>query len=99
MFPTCKNENINAFSKQVFVAFIQCHCLLELSTMLYNCKLRKQYIFVMETSNAFMHALCHLKALLNQRGPLELIKTMLKSFHIVLDLSKVLNSYLKGSRQ
>ena len=35
----------------------------------------------------------------HQRGPLELIKTMLKYLHVLLGLSPVWNSYLKGSTQ
>ena len=52
-----------------------------------------------ETSDAFIHALCHSKMHFHQRRPLELINRMLKSFHVLLGLSPVWNSYPKGSKQ
>ena len=54
-------------------------------------------ISLCDTSIAFIHALCHSKMHLHQRGPLELIKTMLKSYHILLSLFPVWISYPKGS--
>ena len=47
-----------------------------------------------ETSNAFIDAFCYF----HQSGPLKLIKTMLKSLHVLVGLSLVWNHYPKGSR-
>ena len=52
-----------------------------------------------ETSIAFIHALCHSKLHFHQHRPLELIKTMLKSLHVLLGLFPVWNSYPKDNTQ
>ena len=49
-----------------------------------------------ETSNAFIDAFCYFKIHFHQSGPFELIKTMLKSLHVLLGLSPVWNLYPKG---
>ena len=49
-----------------------------------------------ETSNAFIDALCYSKIHFHQSRPFELIKTMLKSLHVLLSLSPVWNRYPKG---
>ena len=41
-----------------------------------------------ETSNAFIHAFCHTKIHFQHSGH-KLMKTMLKSFHVLLGLSPV----------
>ena len=45
----------------------------------------------------FIHAFCLSKIHFHQSGPIKLIKTMLKSFHVFLGLSPVWNRYTKGS--
>ena len=50
-----------------------------------------------ETSNAFIDAFCYSKIHFHQSGPFKLIKTMLKSLHVLLGLSPVWNRYPKGS--
>ena len=50
-------------------------------------------------SNACIRVLRDSKMHFHQRGPLELIKTMLDYFHVMLGLSLVWNSYPKGSTQ
>ena len=50
-----------------------------------------------ETSNAFIDASCYSKIHFYQSGPFKLIKTMLKSLHVLLGLSPVWNHYPKGS--
>ena len=48
-----------------------------------------------ETSNAFIGAFCYSKIHFHQPGPFKLIKTMLKSLHVLLGLSPVWNCYPK----
>ena len=50
-----------------------------------------------ETSNAFIDAFCYSKIHFYHSGPLKLIKTMLKSLHVLLGLFPVWNRYPKGS--
>ena len=52
-----------------------------------------------ETSNAFIGAFCYSKIHLHLSGPFKLIKTMLKSLHVLLGLSPVWNCYLKGGHK
>ena len=56
-------------------------------------------VLLCEASNAFIHAFihafCHSKIHFHQCGPLKLIKTMLKSFRVLLGLSPVWNCYPK----
>ena len=67
--------------------------------MLYDCKLQNDIVLLCETSNAFIHALCLVKMIFHQRGLLKLIKTMLKSIHVLLGLSSIWNGNPKGSDQ
>ena len=60
-------------------------------------KYKNDIFLLCQTSKAFIHAFCHLKIHLQQRGPLKLIKMILKSFHVLLGLSPVWNNYAKGS--
>ena len=60
-------------------------------------KYEKDIFSLCKTSNPFIHAFCHSKINFHQHGPLKLIKTILKSFHVLLGLSPVWNSYQKGS--
>ena len=50
-----------------------------------------------KTSNAFICAFCYSKIHFHRAGPFKLIKTMLKSLHVLLGLSSVWNRYPKGS--
>ena len=52
-----------------------------------------------ETSSAFIDAFCYCKIHFHQSGPLKLIKTMLKSLHVLLGLSPVWNRYPKGGHK
>ena len=45
----------------------------------------------------FIFAFCYPKIHFHQLGPFKLIKTMLKSLHVLLGLSPVWNRYPKGS--
>ena len=63
--------------------------------MLYNCKVRKRYVFSM--SNVFIDAFCYSKINFHQSGPFKLIETVLKSLHILFGLSPVWNRYQEGS--
>ena len=46
-----------------------------------------------ETINVFIDAFCYYKIHFHQSGPFKLIKTMLKSLHVLLGLSPVRNRY------
>ena len=50
-----------------------------------------------ETINAFIGAFCYSKSHFHHEGPFKLIKTMLKSSHVLLGLSPVWNRYPNGS--
>ena len=52
-----------------------------------------------ETTNVFIDVLCYSKIHFHQYGPFKLIKTMLKSLHVLLRLSPVWNPYPKGSHK
>ena len=52
-----------------------------------------------ETSNAFIGAFCYSKIHFHPSGPFKSIKTMLKSVHVLLGLSSVLNRYQKGGNK
>ena len=52
-----------------------------------------------ETSNAFIGAFCYSKIHFHPLGPFILIKTMLKSLHVLLGLSPVWNYYPKGGHK
>ena len=49
-----------------------------------------------ETFNAFIGPFCYSKINFHLPGPFKLIKTMLKSLHVLLGLSPVWNFYPKG---
>ena len=49
-----------------------------------------------ETINVFIDAFCYSKIHSHQLGQLKLIKTILKSLHVLLGLSQVWNRYPKG---
>ena len=62
----------------------------------------KKMLLLCEATSAFilsyiLMCFCYSKIHLRQLGQLELIKTMLKSSHVLLGLSQVWNRYLKGS--
>ena len=52
-----------------------------------------------ETINVFIDAFCYSKIHFHQLGPFKLIKTMLTSLHVLLDLSPVWNRYPKGGHK
>ena len=52
-----------------------------------------------ETSNAFIDAFCYSKIHFHPLEPLKSIKTMLKSLHILLGLSPVLDHYQTGGNK
>ena len=54
-----------------------------LSTWNFEYALQNDIFLFCETSNAFIHAFCRSKIHFHQRGPLKLIQTMLKSFHVL----------------
>ena len=64
--------------------------------MLCNGNVRNDMFLLCETSNAFIGAFCYSKIHFHPSGPFKLIKTMLKSYHVLLGLSPVWNCYLKG---
>ena len=58
----------------------------------------KKYMFSLcETFKVFINAFCCSKTHFHQSGPFKLIKTMLKSKHLLLGLSPVWNRYPKCS--
>ena len=67
--------------------------------MLCNGKVRKRYVLLYETSNAFIGAFCYSKIHFNLSGPFKSIKIMLKSLHVLLGLSPVWKRYQKGSNK
>ena len=52
-----------------------------------------------ETSNAFIGAICYSKIHFHPSGTFKSIKTMLKSLHVLLGLSPVLNCNPKGGHK
>ena len=52
-----------------------------------------------ETSNAFICAFCYSKIHFHPSVPFKSIKTMLKSLHVLFDLSPVWNCYPKGGHK
>ena len=59
-------------------------------------KYKNDLLSLCETTNVFIDAYCYSKSHLRQLGPLKLIKTMLKSLHVLQGLSPEWNRYPKG---
>ena len=62
-------------------------------------KYENDMLSLCETINVFIDAFYYSKIYLHQSGPFKLIKTMLKSLHVLLGLSPVCNRYPKGSHK
>ena len=60
-------------------------------------KYENDMLLLCETTNVFIDAFCNSKIHFHQSGQFKLIKTMLKSLNVLLDLSPVWNHYPKGS--
>ena len=65
--------------------------------MHWNYKARNDIFSLLVTSNEFIHAFCLSEIHFYKSGPLKFIKTMLKSFRVLLGLFPVWNFYPKGS--
>ena len=55
-------------------------------------KCENDMLSLCETINVFIDAFCYSKIQFHQLGPFELIKTLLKSLHVLLGLSPVWKS-------
>ena len=62
-------------------------------------KYENDLLSLCETIDVFIDAFCYSKIHFHHLGPFKLIKTMLKSFHVLLGLSAVWNRYPKGSNK
>ena len=62
-------------------------------------KYENDMFLLSETSNAFIGAYCYSKTHFHPSGPFKSIKTMLKSLHVLIDLSPVWNRYSKGGHK
>ena len=87
------HEQINAIAKYVLEALIQWCCLHGIMSILYICKEQKRYLFIILDIQGILSFQINFHGL----GPLKLIKTMLKSFRVLLGLSPVWTRYPKGS--
>ena len=90
-FPDLKQKHIKANDQRVFEAFIQCYCLHGLRVCFTIAKYEIDMLSLCKTINVFIDAFCYLKVHFHQLGPFKLIKTMLKSLHVLLGLSPVWN--------
>ena len=64
--------------------------------MLCNEKVRKRYVLLCETVNAFIGAFCYFKIHFYPSGPFNSMETMLKSLNVLFGLSPVWNRYPMG---
>ena len=58
-------------------------------------KYENHMLSLCETTNVLIDAFCYFKILFHQLRPFKLIKTMLKSLHVLLVLSRVWNHYIQ----
>ena len=58
-----------------------------------------EMILLCKTSNALIGAFCYSKIHFHPSGPFKSIKSMLKSFDVLLGLSPVWNCYPKGGHK
>ena len=94
----CRNKNINVIGNQFLRPLFNGTVYTKFCVCFTTAKYESHIFLSCETSNAFIHAFCHSKIHFHQHGQLKMIKTMLKSFNVLLGSSPVWNCYLKGSQ-
>ena len=95
--PCVGTKHIKANGKQVYSILLSTwnsEYALQLQSMIDN-----DMLSVCETTHVFIDAFCYSKIHFHQLGPFKLIKTMVKSLHVLLGLSPVWNLCPKGSHK
>ena len=84
---------VNEFWKRLFNATIYMEFRVCFTIAMYE----NDILSLCETVNVLIVAFGYAKSHFQELGPFKLIKTMLKSLHVLLGLSPVWNRYPKGS--